>query len=162
MMNQMRNSRLAIFLGSVLACVLCAGAALPDNGANEKLLNAIRDADLMAARALLSGGADANAKDDDGLTALMYAAMYAGADCVELLLAQGADPNAKSKSDLTALMLAIGQTDKVRLLLAKGANVNAVSKTQDLPRIQTGTVEFGGFTPLLMAVPFGPPEPTRP
>src|SRR5262249_25362763 len=34
----------------------------------------------------------------------------------------------------------------------------AVSKTQDLPKIQTGTVEFGGWTPLLMAVPFGPPE----
>jgi hypothetical protein len=48
--------------------------------------------------------------------------------------------------------------EAVKLLLAKGANVNAVSKTQDLPRIQTGTVEFGGFTPLLMAVPFGPPE----
>jgi hypothetical protein len=27
-----------------------------------------------------------------------------------------------------------------------------------LPRIQTGIVEFGGWTPLLMAVPFGPPE----
>jgi ankyrin repeat protein len=49
----------------------------------------------------------------------------------------------------------------VKLLLAKGANVNAVSKTQDLPRIQTGTVEFGGWTPLLMAVPFGPPELIR-
>ena len=110
------------------ACVLCAGAALPDNGANEKLLNALRDADLQAASALLSGGADANAKDDDGLTALMYAAMYAGADCVKLLLAQGADPKAKSKSDVTALMLAIGHADKVKLLLAKGAEVNAKSK----------------------------------
>src|SRR5262249_4288319 len=49
----------------------------------------------------------------------------------------------------------------VKLLLAKGANVNAVSKTQDLPKIQTGTVEFGGWTPLLMAVPFGPPEIVR-
>jgi len=49
----------------------------------------------------------------------------------------------------------------VKLLMAKGANVNAVSKTQDLPRIQTGIVEFGGFTPLLMAVPFGPPEIVR-
>ena len=49
----------------------------------------------------------------------------------------------------------------MKLLLAKGANVNAVSKTQDLPRIQTGIVQFGGWTPLLMAVPFGPPEIVR-
>ncbi|MEI4927415.1 ankyrin repeat domain-containing protein, partial [Klebsiella pneumoniae] len=48
--------------------------------------------------------------------------------------------------------------EAVKMLLAKGANVNAVSKTQDLPRIQTGIVEFGGWTSLLMAVPFGPPE----
>ena len=130
-MKQRRNSKLAIFLVGVLTCALCAGAALQGKGANEKLLTAIRNADLLAASALLSlpsGGADANAKDDDDLTALMYAAMYAGADCVELLLAQGADPNAKSKSDVTALMLAVGQTDKVRLLLSKGAEVNAKSK----------------------------------
>jgi hypothetical protein len=29
---------------------------------------------------------------------------------------------------------------------------------EGLPKIQTGTVEFGGWTPLLMAAPFGPPE----
>ncbi|HKQ73922.1 MAG TPA: ankyrin repeat domain-containing protein [Blastocatellia bacterium] len=138
-MNQRRNSNLltflttflATFFGSVLIYQLCAEAAMQDKGSNEKLLTAIRDADAQTARALLSlvpGGADANARDEDGLTALMYAAMYAGADCVELLLAQGADPNAKSKSDVTALMLAIGQADKVRLLLAKGAEVNAESK----------------------------------
>src|SRR5262249_19902382 len=51
--------------------------------------------------------------------------------------------------------------EAVKLLLAKGANVNAVSKTQDLPRMQTGPVESGGWTPLLMAVPFGPPELVR-
>src|SRR5206468_10378878 len=61
---------------------------------------------------------------------------------------------------LTPLINASGNRnlEAVKLLLAKGANVNAVSKTQDLPKIQTGTVEFGGWTPLLMAVPFGPPE----
>ena len=48
--------------------------------------------------------------------------------------------------------------EAVKMLLAKGANVNAVSKTEGLPRIQTGIVEFGGWTPLLMAVPFGPPD----
>ena len=48
--------------------------------------------------------------------------------------------------------------EAVKLLLAKGAKVNAVSKTEGLPKIQTGTVEFGGWTPLLMASAFGPPE----
>ncbi|MGH9753722.1 MAG: ankyrin repeat domain-containing protein [Blastocatellia bacterium] len=122
---------LAIFWGSVCACLPCAGSATQDKGSNEKLLAAIRDADVQTARALLSspsGGADANARDKDGLTALMYAAMYADADCVEFLLAKGADPNARSKSDVAALMLAVGQADKVSLLLSKGAEVNAKSK----------------------------------
>jgi len=134
-MKQKRNAifstLLAIFLGSGAAFSLCADAAMQDKGSNEKLLAAIRDADAQTAMALLSlqsGGADANARDDDGLTALMYAAMYAGADCVKLLLEKGADPNAKSNSDVTALMLAIGQAEKVRLLLAKGAEVNARSR----------------------------------
>jgi ankyrin repeat protein len=35
---------------------------------------------------LLSNGADANAHDEDNLMALMYAALYVGADCVKLLL----------------------------------------------------------------------------
>src|SRR6202044_2223272 len=46
-------------------------------------------------------------------------------------------------------------------LIAKGAKVNAVSKTEGLPKIQTGTVEFGGWTPLLMASAFGPPEAVK-
>jgi cytohesin len=118
------------------------GVAEPQN---EQLLAAIRDYDAQEARALLSAGADANTRDHDGLTALMYAAMYAGADCVELLLARGADPNAKSDSNLTALMLAVDHVEKVRLLLAKGAEVNARSKqghtALSIAAGRTGTVE---------------------
>ncbi|HEY2845583.1 MAG TPA: ankyrin repeat domain-containing protein, partial [Bryobacteraceae bacterium] len=51
--------------------------------------------------------------------------------------------------------------EAVKLLMAKGAKVNAVSKTEGLPKIQTGTVEFGGWTPLLMASAFGPPEAVK-
>lgn len=128
-----RNSRWftfipTIFAVGVLSCVFSVKAVTLNEVINEKLLNTIRDADLQAVSALLTGGVEANAKDEDGLTALMYAAMYAGANCVELLLVKGADPNAKSKADVTALMLAIGQVEKVRLLLAKGAQVNAQSK----------------------------------
>ncbi len=54
-MKQKRNANfsilLAIFLGSVLACLPRAGAAAQDKGSNEKLLAAIRDADAQTARA---------------------------------------------------------------------------------------------------------------
>src|SRR5215467_8895689 len=88
-MKRKRNSNLSAFLATLLAALLGSGAWTPcagaeDNGSNEKLLNAIRDANVQVAKVLLSapsGAANANAKDEDGLTALMYAAMYAGADC---------------------------------------------------------------------------------
>jgi ankyrin repeat protein len=118
----------ALFLGVVLSCEFCAGAAPQEKAADEKLLSALRDADLHAAKALLSGGASVNAKDADGLTALMYAAMYGRVESVELLLAQGAAPNARSNADLTALMLAISDEKKVRALLLKGAEVGAKTK----------------------------------
>jgi ankyrin repeat protein len=118
-------------VNSNFACSPRSGVGTQDKGSNEKLLAAIRESDAQKVKALLSsqsGGADANARDEDGSTVLMYAATYADADCMKLLLEEGADPNAKSKSDVTALMLAIGHADKVRLLLSKGAEVNAKSK----------------------------------
>jgi ankyrin repeat protein len=64
------STLLMIFLGSVFACSPCAGSTIQDNESSEKLLAAIRDADAQAARAFLSKGAEVNARDDDGLTAL--------------------------------------------------------------------------------------------
>jgi hypothetical protein len=78
-----------------------------------------------------------------------------------MLLDASADINtADTFIGLTPVINASGNRnlEAVKLLLAKGANVNAVSKTENLPKIQTGTVQFGGWTSLLMAVPFGPPE----
>jgi hypothetical protein len=83
---------------------------------------------------------------------------------VQLLLDAGADFDTPDTFiGLTPLMNAAGNRnlEAVKLLLAKGAKVNAVSKTEGLPKIQTGTVEFGGWTPLLMAAAFGPPEAVK-
>ncbi len=113
--------RLLFFL--LLACVL-AGA--PEN-TGQQLLDKIREGDLAAVRSLLAHGADVNARDAKGATALMYAAIYGDLDCMKLLLDKGADPNASNDLGINALMWAASDLGKVRALVAHGANVNARS-----------------------------------
>jgi mono/diheme cytochrome c family protein len=102
-----------------------------------------------------------NVMDQRKVTPMNAATFGNDTTTIRLLLEANADLNtADTFIGLTPLINASGNRnlEAVKLLLAKGANVNAVSKTEGLPKIQTGTVEFGGWTPLLMAVPFGPPE----
>ena len=115
-------------------------------------------------RLLLAKGANVNVMDQRKVTPLNAATFGNDTATVRLLLDASADINtADTFIGLTPLINASGNRnlEAVKLLLAKGANVNAVSKTEGLPRIQTGIVEFGGWTPLLMAVPFGPPDLVR-
>jgi ankyrin repeat protein len=108
----------------LLSALVLAGAA---ENTNQQLLDQIRKGDLAAARSLLANGADVNARDTKGATALMYAAIYGDLDCVKLLLEKGADPNASNDLGINALMWAAGDLGKVRALIAHGANVNARS-----------------------------------
>src|SRR5262249_34858014 len=88
-----------------------------------ELAKAIRDGDLKAVRAQLDGGADVNARDADGNTPLLLAAVYAGPDCVELLLKKGADVNAENKLGATPLIRAATNYEKAKLLIDAGADV---------------------------------------
>jgi ankyrin repeat protein len=107
----------------LLACVLPAAA----ENTGQQLLDQIRKGDLAAVRSLLANGADVNARDTKGATALMNAAIYGDLDCVKLLLDKGADPNASNDLGIDALMWAASDLGKVRALIAHGANVNARS-----------------------------------
>ncbi|MGE0360956.1 MAG: ankyrin repeat domain-containing protein [Vicinamibacterales bacterium] len=75
--------------------------------------------------ALLSRGADIDARDRHGQTALMLAAMAGDARVVEWLASHGADLDHTAKFGLSALMLAAvrGHGDVVRVLVAAGAAV---------------------------------------
>jgi ankyrin repeat protein len=129
-MTRLATALLTLYLG--------AFAALPaDDGFDAKLLQAVRMGDAPGARALLSRGADARARDKDGSTALMWAAVYGDASLLDTLLSQGADVNAKNHAGATALMWAIGNLQNVQLLVDRGADVNARSNT--------------GYSPLLIA-----------
>jgi hypothetical protein len=83
-------------------------------------------AGIAPVRDLLDAGARVNLRDEDGRTALMFAAGYGRLEIVELLLRAGAKVNAQSKSGATALMEAAreGATETVRALLLAGADVS--------------------------------------
>lgn len=112
------------------------------------LIHAIHKHQLATARALVERGAHVNARAGDceqelveeGMTPLMYAAMYDNPEIVKLLLERGADPHAEDDG-ANALTHAVGgasfgklkdidraasrpcPTETVRLLLAKAPDL---------------------------------------
>jgi ankyrin repeat protein len=126
----MRISRHAVVLSSALALVLVLGRVQATTTA--PLADAVMHGDLAAAQALLGQGADVNAAQGDGMTALHWAALNGDLKTTNLLLA------AKAKTDLvtriggyTPLHLASsrGQAAVVARLLVAGSRVAAVTDT---------------------------------
>src|SRR5580692_6105077 len=134
------------------------------SGRTALIIAAFTNPSAEVVRLLLAKGAKVDIMDKRHVTPMNAATFGNDSATVQLLLDAGADIDTPDTFiGLTPLMNAAGNrnVEAVKLLLAKGAKVNAVSKTQGLPKIQTGTVEFGGWTPLLMASAFGPPEAVK-
>ena len=88
----------------------------------------VNEADIV--QRALANGANANAIDRAGSTALILATMVDPeiVEIVELLIEHGADVNATDDDRRTALMFASekGDIEIVKILLANGANVDAI------------------------------------
>ncbi|MGE0814197.1 MAG: ankyrin repeat domain-containing protein [Vicinamibacterales bacterium] len=108
-----------------LAAALAWAAPAAAQPAGHALVLAAMQRDAAAARALLATGADVNAADGDGTTALHWAAYHGDVDLARALLAAGAKVNAASRiGGMTALHMAArnGHAAIVALLLEAGAD----------------------------------------
>ncbi len=93
---------------------------------------------LDVIRLLIERGANVNAKDKDGNTALMMAVKNGYLDKIQLLIANGADVNARDNKGSSVLMQNAADTaplgfiernaNFVQLLIESGADVNAIDK----------------------------------
>ncbi len=94
---------------------------------NFSIHKAARVGHIKAVKRNLASGTDVNAKDDDGVTPLLVAAVSGRKEIIELLIREGADVNAKVNG-VTPLHQAAFRSHKeiAELLIANGADLNAV------------------------------------
>lgn len=109
----------------------------------QALIKAVSKGDVNAVERMVAKGADVNARDKDGITALMWASTLGHTDIVKFLIAKGADVNAKTPNDDTALIFAATSRyiDIVRILIDHGADVNAADKTGRTALMMAGRQE---------------------
>jgi len=110
-----------------------------DNPADD-LLQIAESGDVAKLQRVLGRGADVNACDDSGVTALMVAAYHGRLEMVKALLEHGAELNAANSEGLTAAMLAddAGHEETVRHLVALGIKRN---RTSHVPEPQPSRFE---------------------
>ena len=83
---------------TTIAAVLLVGTASAD-----PIHDTAFDGDLAGVQAELDKGADVNAKNESGVTPLLWAAWKGHKEVAELLIANGADVNAKNEDGETPL-----------------------------------------------------------
>lgn len=88
--------------------------------------DAVKRGDVRAVLDLLGRGAEVDARDRYGQTALMLAAHAGHGEVVAALVAHRANLDITAKFGLSALMLAVvaGHADVARLLAAAGADIS--------------------------------------
>ena len=99
----------------------------PPADSRMSLQRAVDQGDVRHVNALISSGADVNARTEDGWTPLMMATIKGYTEVVRALLIKGADVDARNKKGWTALMFAVsmGDLDTMRVLLDGNAEIDA-------------------------------------
>ncbi len=114
----------------VVACVLALTLNLSAQSPTTPLHQAVLSGDRPAVQRLIRSGADVNAANRHGVTALLIAAQRGHADLIDVLLKAGASvktADAKLPEGQTLLMHAArtGNVASMKALIAAGSRINA-------------------------------------
>ena len=107
---------------ALVLVVILAVAAAPAEA--QSLHRMVKAGDIDGLTRVLATGADVNARDNRGRTALMYAVDKGYVLLVEPLLAAQADPNVRAPDGATALFIAAvhGHSEIISMLMKAGAD----------------------------------------
>lgn len=116
-------------------CTALPMRAMTRDEANEQLLDAAKNGDIIAMQAALDTGANVNCEDGGGKTPLHWAANFNNSRAVILLLRYDANPNIADEWGRTPLHRAAfwSNTENAQLLLNHGANVVSRDAKGDTP-----------------------------
>ena len=119
----------------VLVAALGTSVATGANAADVELVQAVKNGDATAVRALLEHDADVNARQGDGATALHWAAHLNDLDAADLLIRAGAAVDATNDLGVTPLWVATtaGNVAMVAKLLAARGDPNIAPDTGGTP-----------------------------
>ena len=121
--------------GSWVAILLLSCASVSGAGTDSPLIAAAKEGDPAVVRALLTDGADVNATESDGTTALAWAVHRDAVEMAGLLIRAGARSNAANYYGVTPLSLACTNRSAVMVetLLKAGADPNLALSSGETP-----------------------------
>ncbi len=132
----------------LLATMVLAAFVTAAGPPEAPIADAAQRGDVEAVRALVRGGADVNAAQGDGMTALHWAADRGDAELASVLVYAGANPEAGTRiGRYTPLHIAARQARRGVVEVLLGAGANPVARTTN-----------GGVTPFHLAAASGDPE----
>jgi len=126
--------------------VVLAATALGAAGESLRLVEAVKQGNFTAARALIAQKSNVNAAEPDGMTAPHWAVRANDLSTVQLLIRAGANVNAASRYGMTPIIFAAenGDPKVVAALLKAGANPNSAlpeGQTALMTAARTGNVD---------------------
>ncbi len=131
--------------GWLAAGIVVAAAAASAQPPRVPLIEAVKTGDAAAVRTLLDRGADVDAAEPDGTTALHWAVHNEDLDVAARLVEAGAEVDATTRYGVAPLALAAtnGSPETLRMLLEAGADANRASGEGETPLMtvaRTGVV----------------------